>query len=764
MRKVINKMKKNIRVALLGNPNSGKTTLFNSLTGSTAYVGNWPGVTVEKKSGTYYFKGKGKDREGIDIIDLPGIYSLSPYTPEEVISRNYILKENPDVVINVIDATNLERNLYMTTQLLEIDVPVVLAVNMTDALAESGKTIDYAKLKEKLKIPVVPISALEEKGLDNLMKVTKVEANKKREAYSVITDKKIEKVTEIYKKYKIANPLFHAIKALEKDEIEESENKEAYADVQSLMAQDKEDYEAVIADLRYQFLTPLCAEISTKLHKSEKEKWTKSDRIDQVLTHKIFGMLIMIVALFFVFHFTFSGDLLFLNAFGVNFGEGYEGFLSIMVGGEEYRPFAGLIYTDGGINSIGEFFHVLAGDNETGILGLISLGIKALLLKWNAPEWVVGFFYDGLLNGVTAVLGFVPQIMILYTFFSIMEDSGYMARIAFMLDRIFRKFGVSGRAFIPMIMGFGCAIPAMINTRTLATEKERIKTIRVIPFFTCGAKAEFIAIIAAAIAAAVGVDAGLFTFSMYMLGILVAIVSVIVMNKTTQREKVPPFIMELPTYRTPQLKALTRHVYNKGKHFVIKAFTIILASTIVIWLLANFGWDWQMVDENGTGSILQSLGSFIQPLFTPLGFGVQAGEHGWTLTVASIQGIVAKENVTATAETLASIIDVDGFTGIVEAIGLSNAAVVAFSVFNLLTIPCFAAIATAKGELSNRKVYRWTIAYWFLLSYGLGALTYVSFAYVWTLAITIPVIALLIALLIIYDRHKKKQELLLENE
>ena len=270
----------------------------------------------------------------------------------------------------------------------------------------------------------------------------------------------------------------------------------------------------------------------------------------------------MIVALFFVFHFTFSGDLLFLNAFGVNFGEGYEGFLSIMVGGEEYRPFAGLIYTDGGINSIGEFFHVLAGDNETGILGLISLGIKALLLKWNAPEWVVGFFYDGLLNGVTAVLGFVPQIMILYTFFSIMEDSGYMARIAFMLDRIFRKFGVSGHSFIPMIMGFGCAIPAMINTRTLATEKERIKTIRVIPFFTCGAKAEFIAIIAAAIAAAVGVDAGLFTFSMYMLGILVAIVSVIVMNKTTQREKVPPFIMELPTYRTPQLKH-SRHVYNK---------------------------------------------------------------------------------------------------------------------------------------------------------------------------------------------------------
>lgn len=756
-------MQKRIKVALLGNPNSGKTTLFNSLTGATAYVGNWPGVTAEKRSGTYYFKGKRKekDKEGIEIVDLPGIYSLSPYTPEEVISRNYILKEKPDVVINVIDATNLERNLYMTTQLLEMDVPVVLALNMVDALKESGKTIDYTKLQQLLKVPVVPISALRERGLHDLMLVTKKEASNKREAYTVIDDEIIDKVITIYKKYRVANPLFHAIKALEKDEIEETENKEAYDDVQTLLATDKKDYEAVIADLRYRYLTPLCAKISTKPHRSQKEKWTKSDRIDNVLTHKIWGIVIMLVTLFFVFHFTFSGDLFFLGAFGVNFGEGYEGLIKIVVDGEEFRPFAGLFYTDGGINSIGEFFHIIAGDNETGILGLISLGIKSLLLQWNSPDWVVGFFYDGVLNGVSAVLGFVPQIMILYTFFSIMEDSGYMARIAFMLDRIFRRFGVSGRAFIPMIMGFGCAIPAMINARTLATEKERTKTIRVIPFFTCGAKAEFIAIIAAALSVAIGVDAGLFTFSMYILGIIVAIISVIVMNKTTQREQVPPFIMELPPYHRPQLKSLALHVHNKAKHFIIKAFTIILASTVVIWLLSNFNWNWQMVDENGTGSILQNLGAFIQPLFTPLGFGMQAGEHGWTLTVASIQGIVAKENVTATAETLASVVGVDGFTGIVQATGISNAAVLAFSVFNLLTIPCFAAIATAKTELGNRKTYIWTIVYWFLLSYVLGAITYVSFRYVWTLAISVPVTVALIVLLIVYDRYKKRQELAL---
>ncbi len=755
-----------IKAALAGNPNCGKTTLFNSLTGSTAYVGNWPGVTVEKREGTYISKGKG---EKVDIVDLPGIYSLSPYSPEEVISRNYILHELPDVVINVIDATNLERNLYMTTQILEMDVPVVVAVNMTDALKEIGQTIDYKKLEKALGVPVVAISALRNTGLDELMSEAIKASKKERKGHSVLSLEKILEAEKIYADNDVNSPLFHAVKALEKDELEEQDHKDEFKKVQGIVANETKDYEADIADARYLYLTPLCDEILKGKEKKEKDKLTKSDKIDKVLTHKVFGLIILVVLLFLVFHVTFSADLFYLHAMGVDFGEGYAGAISFTLGelndaGElvYYNPFAGLFYTGDGINSIGEFFHVLAGDNETGILGLISLGIKKLLLMWNSPDWVIGFLYDGVINGVTAVLGFVPQIMILFAFFSLMEDSGYMARVAFMLDRIFRRFGVSGRAFIPMIMGFGCGVPAMINTRTLTSDKERTKTIRVVPFFTCGAKATFLAVIAGTVAGAVGMDAGLFTFLMYLMGIVVAIVSVIVMNKTSQREKVPPFIMELPSYHRPQLKATLIHVWDKGKHFIQKAFTIILVSTIVIWFFANFDWSWHMVEENGQGSILMSIGSLIQPIFTPMGFGVQAGNNGWALTVASLQGIVAKENVTSVAETLASVLGVNGFEGIVQATGISTAAVVAFAVFNLLTIPCFASVATAKSELANKKAYWFTILFWLGLSYVMGCFTYISIQYVWTLAITLPVIVLGFVGLYFYDRMMKKKEAIAE--
>ncbi len=757
---------KMIKVALAGNPNCGKTTLFNSLTGSTAYVGNWPGVTVEKREGTYVAKDK---TTKADIVDLPGIYSLSPYSPEEVISRNYILNEKPDIVINVVDATNLERNLYMTTQIIEMDVPVVVAINMTDALSEIGQSIDYKKLEKALGVPVVAISALRNKGLDELMSVAIKESKKERKGNCILTFEKIKEAEAIYKDNNIDSPLFHAVKALEKDELEENDHKDEFKKVQALVASENKDYEADIADARYVYLTPLCEDIVKGKEKKEKDKLTKSDKIDKVLTHKVFGLIILVVLLFLVFHITFSADILYLHAMGVDFGEGYAGAITFTLGeldaeGEliYYTPFAGLFYTADGINSIGEFFHVLAGDNETGILGLISLGIKKLLLIWNSPEWVIGFIYDGVINGVTAVLGFVPQIMILFAFFSLMEDSGYMARVAFMLDRIFRRFGVSGRAFIPMIMGFGCGVPAMINTRTLASDKERTKTIRVVPFFTCGAKATFLAVIAGTVAGAVGIDAGLFTFLMYLMGMVVAVVSVIVMNKTSQREKVPPFIMELPSYHRPQIKATLIHVWDKGKHFIKKAFTIILASTVVIWFFANFDWSWHMVEENGNGSILMSIGSLIQPIFTPMGFGVQAGSNGWALTVASLQGIVAKENVTSVAETLAAVLGVDGFAGIVEATGISTAAVVAFAVFNLLTIPCFASVATAKSELSDKKTYWFTILFWMGLSYVMGCFTYISIQYVWTLGITLPLIAIGFVVLYFYDKKKKVQEAAVE--
>ena len=412
-----------IRVALAGNPNCGKTTLFNSLTGSTAYVGNWPGVTVEKRSGTFYFKGKKKKEEGIEVIDLPGIYSLSPYTPEEVISRNYILNEKPDVVINVLDGTNLERNLYMTTQIMEMDVPVIVAVNMMDAVKDAGQVIDLEGLEKALGIPVVGISALREKGLEDLMKAAQKAAENERKGVSCLKGDEITaKAVSIYETAGISSPLFHATKALEKDEIEAKEHPEEYKKVEALCANSEKDYEAEIADERYQYLTPICHSLVQGAARQEKEKLSLSDKIDKVLTNRWAAIPIMIVVLFIIFHITFAGDLFYLSAMGVNFGDGYPGFITLTVGGEEFKPFAGLFWSDGGINSIGEFLHCLAGDNETGILGCIGLGIKQLLITWNAPEWVIGFIYDGVYGGVSAVLGFVPQILLLFAFFSLLED------------------------------------------------------------------------------------------------------------------------------------------------------------------------------------------------------------------------------------------------------------------------------------------------------------------------------------------------------
>ncbi|MCI6215965.1 MAG: ferrous iron transporter B [Mollicutes bacterium] len=744
-----------INAALLGNPNCGKTTLFNALTGSTAYTGNWPGVTVEKREGVY--KNKKRGSEEIKITDLPGIYSLSPYSPEEVISRNFILHEKPDVVISVIDATNLERNLYMTTQLLEMDVPVVVALNMIDAVAENDQRIDTRELEKALGVKVVSISALRNKGLDELMEA--VSKTKERKGISFLPFKEtLEKAKKIYEDNHIDSPLFHAVKALEKDELEEKENKVAYNEVNDLVKEDKVDYESSIADERYKFLSPLVNKvIEGKKTRNESEKLTLSDKIDKVMTNKWAALPIMIVILFAIFHIVFAGDLFYMHAMGLDLGEGYLGYIKFNIGGEEVRPFAGLFYDDAGIAPIGEFLHRLAGDQETGILGCIALGIKQGLISAGASEWVIGLIYDGVLGGVCAVLGFVPQIMLLFAFFSLLEDSGYMARIAFVLDRLLRRFGVSGRAFLPMIMGFGCGVPAMMNTRTLSSDQERTKTIRVIPFFTCGAKAEFLVIIAAAIAAAGGLDAGLFTFMLYLLGVVIALVSVIVMTKTSQREKVPPFIMELPAYHLPSPKALALHVYDKGKHFAIKAFTIIFLSTVIIWVLSNFSWKWEMVEPNE--SILHDLGVFIAPIFTPLGFGsAQTGGYSWIFSVASIQGIVAKENVTSTVESLASGLGLSSFEDIAAASGITKGGLVGFALLNMLTIPCFASVATAKGELKDHKTFVFTVLFWLGLSYIMGIIGYISVDYVWTLGITLPLLVLGGVGLYFYDRYKTKKE------
>lgn len=765
------------RFALAGNPNSGKTTLFNNLTGSTAHVGNWPGVTVEKKDGVYK-----KLAEHIAIIDLPGIYSLSPYTSEEVISRNYILDEKPDCVINIVDATNLERNLYLTTQLLEIDVPVVVAINMMDVLEKAGDTLDEKILEEKLGVPVVKISALEESNLKELMEVAYKASQAPRQAKTIIYNKDLNHligdVTIAFKGKKVDNPLFHAIKLVENDEIESKMHEDLLPMVEEFKKTFKDetfgdDIEAIIADERYNYISKNFAKAITK-HEVEEEgkvKENKSDRIDKVLTHKVFGLLIFAAILFLVFHFTFSENLFYLGGlFQANeVAPCFEGSI-----------YEGLFWTDSGINSPGVILFNFFDMSFGAIIEAVKGGMDAAL---GEGHWLTGFIGDGVLTGLFAILGFLPQILVLFLFFSIMEDTGYMARVAFILDRIFRKFGLSGRAFIPMIMGFGCSVPAMINTRTLADENEKVSTIRVIPFFSCGAKLPILVAIAGGVAEAFGFsNVDLITYSMYVVGIIVAVVAVLIMRNTTLKGDAAPFIMELPQYHWPQFKSLMIHLWDKTKHFVKKAFTIILASTIVIWFLSNFGWNWHMV-EDMQDSILASIGMLIQPLFTPLGFGSQLTAIGWVFAVAAITGLIAKENVIATFITLGavavayinsgavdpSIIEaieadeegIEAVTQMIQATGITWQGCISFIAFNMLTIPCFAACATAKGEL-KKGTFKYTLAFWLIASF-LGAGFVYAFlscfslsSLAWALPVTLALVVALVITFITIFRLKKR--------
>ena len=744
--------------ALAGNPNCGKTTLFNALTGSTAHVGNWPGVTVDKREGTYK-SGKTK----INIVDLPGIYSLSPYTPEEVISRNFILDEHPDGIINIVDATNLERNLYLTTQLLEMDVPVIVALNLMDEVEKSGDTVDIAALEEAIGVPVVAVSALKKTGINELMERA-AELPNERTGTTVLGGKlslKIERARQFFALEKVPSPLFHAIKMLEADEIEIEHKgaKEVLADI----VEADEDLEATIADERYKYIT---ANFSTAKKSGKKHALSKSDKIDRVLTHRIWALPVFAVILFLIFHLTFSENLFYLNGFTEAQGWMPTLFDPIEEGGLGWEENFGTkllacIY-DGAVFSPG----VILTNLLNLILDYASEGVSALIATVGGAPWVQSFIVDGVLGGIFAVLGFLPQILTLFLFFSILEDTGYMARIAFVLDRILRRFGLSGRAFMPMIMGFGCSVPAMINTRTLADEKERIATVRVIPFFSCGAKMPILTAMAGGILEVFGVgNVDAITYSMYLAGILIAIAAVLFMRNTTLKGETPPFIMELPAYHMPGFVNLMLHLWDKAKHFIQKAFTVIFASTVVVWLLLNFTWSWQFIDgETLTmeSSILASLGKFIQPLFTPLGFGSQLSSWGWVFAVAAITGLIAKENVIATFSTLAACI-VAGFegteAGVAEAaIMIINTritvpAIIAFIIFNMTTIPCFAACATAKGELPKGS-FKWTVLFWIVTSYLAACAIYTVGSWWWTLFIWLAVIAAAIALIVLRNTGK----------
>ena len=790
------------RFALAGNPNCGKTTLFNSLTGSTAHVGNWPGVTVDKRDGVYK-----KCAEPVAIVDLPGIYSLSPYTPEEVIARNYILDEKPDCVINIIDATNLERNLYLTTQIMEIDVPMVIALNMMDAVEKAGDKIDAAKLEKALGIPVVKISALKETGLKELMDKAFDESQKVRKGVTVLKDSSLSHLVGDVKialeGQSVENPLFHAVKLVEGDEIEVDMHKETVGMVEAFKKTYNDDvfgsdFEALVADQRYKYIAKNFAPALE--HKSkDKFKMTKSDKVDKVLTHKIWGIPIFLVILFLVFHLTFSENLFYMNgftedqawmpsldsnaAFLIKDKDGNVAYQTDEETGEIVRDEDGnpvpeglnyggrwvACFYDGAVFSPGVAINniwndMIVGEILDGGIGGWS-GIRGAIEESGMADWAKGLINDGILEGLAAVLSFLPPILVLFLFFSILEDSGYMARIAFILDRMFRKFGLSGRAFLPMIMGFGCSVPAMINTRTLADEKERTATVRVIPFFSCGAKLPILTAIAGAIVANAGTgNADVITYSMYLLGIVVAICSVLLMRSTTLKGETPPFIMELPAYHMPQFKNLMAHLWDKTKHFVKKAFTIILVSTIVIWVLTHFDFSWTLLaDEQIDKSILASISKLVQPLFTPLGFGSQLGSLGWVFVLAAVSGLIAKENVISTFGVIAACLlghamaeDESGVTYVAQMIadtGITVPGLLSFIAFNMTTIPCFAAVATAKAELQDKKRYKWTLLFWIATSYLVAAMVYTIGSWWWTAALWAVAIALVVVGVIMYNKR-----------
>lgn len=826
------------RFALAGNPNCGKTTLFNSLTGSTAHVGNWPGVTVDKRDGVYK-----KCAEPVAIVDLPGIYSLSPYTPEEVIARNYVLDEKPDCVINIVDATNLERNLYLTTQLLEIDVPMVVALNMIDAVEKAGDKIDEKALENRLGVPVVKISALKEKGLKELMDKAYSESKRPRKGSTVLEGSAlthlIGDVKIALEGQKVANPLFHAVKLVENDEIEVKMHRETVGMVNAFKKTFNDavfgnDFEALVADARYKYISKNFAPVVTHKNK-DKFKMTSSDKADKVLTHKVWGIPIFLVVLFLIFHLTFSENLFYLNGFG----DGWMPALSDNEAFVEKDDEGNIVYEDdldyymdadgnyvlttsegvtknaNGTYSIeGEDGEFVADDegrlgslvpvlNYGGrwlatiydgtlyspgvvinniwndmLVGELSGFIQEKVEASSMADWAKGLINNGIIEGITAVLSFLPPILVLFLFFSILEDSGYMARIAFILDRMFRKFGLSGRAFLPMIMGFGCSVPAMINTRTLADEKERTATVRVIPFFSCGAKLPILTAVAGALVLGTGINADFITYSMYLLGIITAIVSVLLMRNTSLKGETPPFIMELPAYHAPQFKNLMAHLWDKTKHFVKKAFTIILASTIVIWVLTHFDFSWHLLqDEQINESILASVSMLVQPLFTPLGFGSQLGEYGWVFVLAAVSGLIAKENVISTFGTLAAcltaipaVADKIGLANIsseagigavkamIAATGIGIPGLLAFIAFNMTTIPCFAAVGTAKAELQNNRRYKWTLFFWIATSYIVGAMLYTIGSAWWTAFIWAAVIAAVAVIIVMRNKNLAAKE------
>ena len=669
-----------IKIALAGNPNCGKTTMFNALTGANQYVGNWPGVTVEKKEG----KLKGKKGKGEDIIvtDLPGIYSLSPYTLEEVVSRDYVLKENPDVIIDLVDATNIERNLDLTTQLIETGVPVVIALNMADLLEKRGIKIDTKRLSMLLDCPIIETSALKGEGLDKLIdEAVKVAKSSKVDLPKEIFSKDMEAAIDEVKGVLPTSVTddkkrWYAVKFLENDEkvkeaMKLSASGQSLVDTkrQELEKQHDDDMESIVTDERYKFIQKI---VNTTVKKA-KDKLTVSDKIDRIVTNRILGIPIFVAVMWLVYY------------------------VSVTT--------VGTFVTDW----TNDVFVVAIQDFFTNILTSIGAG-----------DLVMGLVVDGIIGGLGAVLGFVPQMAILFLFLSILEDCGYMVRIAFVMDRVFRHFGLSGKSFIPLLISSGCGIPGIMASKTIEQDNDRRLTIMTATFIPCGAKLPVIALMGGVIA---GETAGYAESSfiaplMYFIGIVAVLVAAIILKKTKPFSGKPaPFVMELPQYHIPQVKTVLLHVWERLKGFIIKAGTILFLACVVMWFLGGFGFTdggFGMV-EDSADSLMAAIGGVIAPIFAPLGFGE------WQPVAASISGFTAKEAIVSTMGVLANVAgDTEDAVNVAAGVASwfpTGIAAFSFLMFNLLDSPCLAAIATMAKEMNDRKWFWFAILFQNIFAY-----------------------------------------------
>lgn len=664
-----------LRIALAGNPNCGKTTLFNALTGSSQYVGNWPGVTVEKK------EGKLKGHKDVTVIDLPGIYSLSPYSLEEVVARNFLMHEKPDVIINLVDGTNLERNLYLTTQVLETGIPMIIALNMIDIVEERNDVLHADELSKRLGCPVCELSALKSTGIDVMIdKALKLakdsSAYKPTEIYTGLLKEKIDECEKLLSNKADKNASrWYAVKLLEDDQesikdiaLTESEKNIVTKAREAIEKEYDDDAESIVTNARYEYIGKFRDKV---LERKDHSALTTSDKIDRIVTNRWLALPIFALIMFGVYYIAMSS----VGAMGTDW-----------------------------VND------VLFGE-------IVPNAADSLLTSLNVAPWLYSLIQDGIIAGVGAVLGFVPQIMVLFFLLSILEDCGYMARVAFIMDRIFRKFGLSGKSFIPMLISTGCAVPGIMASRTIEEEKDRKMTIMLTSFIPCSAKLPIFGLFAGALFN----DASWVATSMYFIGLASVIVCGIILKKTKYFGGDPaPFVMELPAYHWPSVKGLFIHMWDRAKAFIKKAGTIILLATIVVWVLSSFNWSFEMVDTNE--SILASIGNLIAPLFAPLGWG------DWRAAVAAFTGLIAKENIVGTFGVLYGLEEVaENGTEIWTQISQLFTPVSAYSfmVFNLLCAPCFAAIGAIRREMGTAK---WT---WITIGFQCG------FAYIVALLINL---------------------------